>query len=378
MDRKNMSNNRLFFVDNLRILLTVLVILFHLAITYGSPIGDWPYKEGVPGNIDTFFFTTFVAVNQAFFMGFFFLISGYFTPGSFERKGAGAYLRDRLLRLGIPLVFYITFIDPVISYVLALSKGFSGSFMNFLIGFLGSYEGLGSGPLWFLESLLIFAFGYVIIRQLWRSQNIKSKVPSNSAIAFFALLLGLVTFALRIWIPLGYNFKPLNLQIPFFPQYIALYAIGILAYRGDWLKKISYKVVKLWSEIAVVLILILPVLLVVGAPDGDPTRFAGGLSWQSFALAIWEQLTCSAIIVSLTIFFRKRYNTQGRIAKVMSDSAYTVYIIHAPVIILLALSLRRLQLPLMLKWVFVSGLAVPLCFMFSYFIKGLPIVKKIL
>jgi hypothetical protein len=32
----------------------------------------------------------FVTLNQAFFMGFFFLIAGYFTPASFDRKGAWA------------------------------------------------------------------------------------------------------------------------------------------------------------------------------------------------------------------------------------------------------------------------------------------------
>jgi len=38
---------RLFYIDNLRILLIVLVVLHHLAITYGAP-GDWPYREGQP------------------------------------------------------------------------------------------------------------------------------------------------------------------------------------------------------------------------------------------------------------------------------------------------------------------------------------------
>ena len=37
-------------------------------------------------------------------MGFFFLLAGYFTPASYERKGAGAFLTDRFVRLGIPLI----------------------------------------------------------------------------------------------------------------------------------------------------------------------------------------------------------------------------------------------------------------------------------
>jgi hypothetical protein len=38
------EKERLFFIDNLRILLIVLVIPVHLAITYGAPVGDWYYK----------------------------------------------------------------------------------------------------------------------------------------------------------------------------------------------------------------------------------------------------------------------------------------------------------------------------------------------
>ena len=47
------------------------------------------------------------------------MISSYFTPGSYDRKGPGPYVLDRLKRLGIPLLFYIVVIDPLLSYVLA-------------------------------------------------------------------------------------------------------------------------------------------------------------------------------------------------------------------------------------------------------------------
>ncbi len=40
------KKTRLFFVDNLRLLLTIVVILHHLAIIYGAS-GDFPY-EGSP------------------------------------------------------------------------------------------------------------------------------------------------------------------------------------------------------------------------------------------------------------------------------------------------------------------------------------------
>ena len=58
---------RMFFVDNLRILLTTLVISHHIAITYGAP-GGWYYREIEHDMLSGIILTLFVAVNQAFFV----------------------------------------------------------------------------------------------------------------------------------------------------------------------------------------------------------------------------------------------------------------------------------------------------------------------
>jgi len=83
------EKKRLFFVDNLRILL-----------------------------IGSIVFGLFLAINQSFFMGFFFMISGYFTPGSYDGKGARRFFKDRLPRLGVHLLFYIIFILIINRYLI--------------------------------------------------------------------------------------------------------------------------------------------------------------------------------------------------------------------------------------------------------------------
>jgi len=52
-------------------------------------------------------------LNQAYFMGLLFLLSGYFTRGPYERKGPGKFLTDRLLRLGAPTLVYVLIISPL-------------------------------------------------------------------------------------------------------------------------------------------------------------------------------------------------------------------------------------------------------------------------
>src|SRR5688572_28446917 len=95
----HLAGTRLYFLEHLRVALTMLVIVHHLAITY-SVVAPWYYIEPPNDETVSFLLGLLVLFNQAFFMGLFFLISGYFTPGSYERKGARAFLWDRVVRLG--------------------------------------------------------------------------------------------------------------------------------------------------------------------------------------------------------------------------------------------------------------------------------------
>ena len=65
---------RLFFIDNLRTFLIILVFLDHLAITYGSPFGSWYYHEGQVGFPAAALCATFQGLAQAFFMGLLFFL----------------------------------------------------------------------------------------------------------------------------------------------------------------------------------------------------------------------------------------------------------------------------------------------------------------
>jgi glucan biosynthesis protein C len=102
------------------------------------------------------------------------------------------------------------------------------------------------------------------------------------------------------------------------------------------------------------------------------------LYWQSFAYSVWEQCVGVGMILALLVFFRGRFNRQGRLAKEMSACTYTVYFIHAPVLVFLALALRNIAVPPLLKWALVSPVAVVLCFGIAYLLKRIPGMRRIL
>jgi peptidoglycan/LPS O-acetylase OafA/YrhL len=375
---------RLLFIDNLRILLIALVIMLHLSVTYGGA-GSWYYKEGRPDAISFVVLSWHNGASQAFFMGFLFMISGYFTPASYDRKGPRRFLIDRLLRLGVPLLCYDFIINPLLAYPLIKARAwdFDRSYREFLAMYYTEFH-IGTGPLWFVEALLIFAVLYILWRVVTGPEHKRSRsdrrLPNNKEIALFALILGAVTFAVRIWLPMGWAFEPLNLQFPFFPQYICFFIIGIIAYRGDWFTRIPKAAGRFWLSIAVIFIVVLfPVLFVLGgAPTGNVSQFAGGAHWQCLAYSVWEQFVGAAMTVALLVLFRERLNRQGTLAKAASASTYTAYIIHAPVIVLLALALRNVRLYPLVKFSLVAAVAAPICFALGSFIRKLPPAKRIL
>jgi len=378
-----MERARLFFIDNLRILLISLVIMLHVSVTYGGE-GSWYYKEGQADIITSIVLTVHNAINQSFFMGFLFLISGYFTAASYDRKGPRRFLKDRLLRLGIPMLCYDFFIQPLLSYPLMRVgvQESSGSYFDFLVSYYSRFH-IGTGPLWFVESLLIFAVFYVLWRVLVRPMaspgQSDGKIPGCITISIFALVLGIVSFTVRIWLPIGWAFGPLNLQFPFFPQYIGLFIIGIVAYRHNWFMRIPNAIGKFWSSIAIIFIVILfPALFVLGGASGDISPFMGGVHWQCFAYSFWEQFVGVAMIISLLVLFRNRFNRQGRVAKIMSASSYTAYIVHAPVLVLLTLAIRNITLYPLLKFALAGPIAILLCFALGNFIRQLPLARQIL
>ena len=112
------SGSRLLYLDNLRILLTLLVIFHHAAIAYGGS-GSWAIKDPATDEISPIILTVFNAVNQSFFMSAFFLLAGYFTPRSLERKGSKNFIIDRLIRLGVPILVYTGLILNINEYIIS-------------------------------------------------------------------------------------------------------------------------------------------------------------------------------------------------------------------------------------------------------------------
>jgi len=377
------ATSRLLFVDNIRVFLTILVLLHHLMVIYAGS-GSWIYNEGREDAVTNAIGTWFCAVNQAYFMGLFLLISAYFVPGSYDRKGAGRFLKDRLVRLGIPLAVYCWIVRPLLLYVgLAMRGDLRAPFWRwFPRQYFRDYGIIGGGPLWFIETLLIFSLVYVLWRLLARPRPaqpaVEARFPGSASIALFALLVGVATFLVRLWRPVGWAFPPLNLQFPFFAQYIALFAVGLVAYRRNWFLGLPEKTGRRWLAMAVLLILLFPVMALAGGAVTDDTPFLGGWHWQALAYALWESFLCLAMCIGLLYLFRRCADRQGGLANWLSRNAYAAYLIHEPVITFAALAAADVALYPLLKFGLMALVTVPLSFGLSSLLRKLPYADRVL
>jgi peptidoglycan/LPS O-acetylase OafA/YrhL len=377
MSNSKTAKPRIYYIDNLRIFLIALVVLHHLAITYGAP-GGWFYNESAAEFPEIIPLSMFVAANQAFFMGMFFFVSAYFILPSLNKKGFSIFIKDRLIRLGLPMLIFFFFLFPLTIYMrnnYILDDQVSLQYLIF------KEKEFGFGPMWFVEALLLFTFLFLIWKKFvqFNTPKFLHKLPSAGGLLLFALLIGLGQFIIRIWFPVGWAMPFMEFQLPHFLQYIFLFAFGIVAYQHNWLDEI--KPGKGWRWFIFVQILIFvgfPIIFILGgAIENGVEPFMGGMNWKSFSYAIWEQLVGFSLIMALFGIFKFRFNNQGKAAKRLSAGAYAVYVLHTPILIAMSALALGLEIPQFWKFVVLAPVALLVCFSVANLVKRIPVIKDI-
>lgn len=151
-------NNRIKYIDNLRWMIVSLLILFHAAIAYNTwGEANYIFFEAVR---PITFIVTFI---NPWFMPMMFLLAGISSRFSLQKRGYKAFIRERLLRLGIPLAFGLVVLNPVLSFIADIThNGYTGGyFEHYGVYFsrftdLSGYDGgFTLGHLWFILVLLV-------------------------------------------------------------------------------------------------------------------------------------------------------------------------------------------------------------------------------
>ena len=337
---------RLYSLDNLKVCLTVLVIMHHAGQAYGEG-GGWAYTPSNPAEFMPWIWH-FFSTNAAFFMGLYFFISGFFVPRSFDKQGAKQFVQKKLLRLGIPLLFM-------------------GAIISVLAG------KLEIGHMWFVESLLVFCLIYALIRQ-WVSPVDNSCIskPTIIGLLIVALVMGIGSYFIRqvspqdhwIW-PFG--IIPLPMEPAHYLQYVMMFVLGILAYRFQWLDKMNNS--------TGFITLLIGVALALGNYLRD-----GGL-WNDFVwqwFGIYESLMCVFISFGLIWLFREFVSGTSRFWQWCAAQSYGAYVFHLILMIILQNVVDSIWMGAFGKFFFIGVVTTILAFLLTWIVRMIPGVKRVL
>jgi hypothetical protein len=332
-------------LKNLRTFAVMLVLAVHASAAYfgsspATPFGfdDPPFRWRALPIIDSdrwYGFDIFCAHQDTYLIALLFFVSGLFVWPSLVRKGARSFLRDRIIRIGIPFALVVGLLMPVAYYpvyrVTAVDPGVSAYWQHWFALPLWP-----SGPPWFLWVLLTFDLAAAALYRFarrsgeamgcvagWlgaRPTTFVTVLVAGSALAYVPLALAFTPWA---WFQAGpfafQECRPLLYAVWFFAG-VGLGANGTergpLA-SGGWLAQ-RWRGAG-WAALASFALWITFAGL---ASNGPPSQLVRILEAVSFVPC------CVAGCLFMLTLFVQFANRHVRLFDMLSDKAYGMYLVH--------------------------------------------------
>jgi fucose 4-O-acetylase-like acetyltransferase len=305
--RPPISGERLDYLDNLKTLLIAGIIAAH-AIEGYSTFGSWTYQDfqevTLSPVVEIITTVAVVALGGLFLMALFFLISGLFTEDSLARKGPSRFVSDRLLRLGIPFAVYTLLVWPLLEYSLfgpLMHRGFWNSVSD-------ADPILDNGPMWFVGVLLLYSLALVAWRKVFPPSAPVAGPLRVRTLVLTALGIGVATFLVRIVFAADTN-QPVNVHLWAWPEYIALFGLGIAAARHGWLRPVPDRLARGCGIAALVAILATAASVLSAEPLGlTEDAYFGGLRVTAFLAAMTEGVIAVSAPIWVLAFAQRHLN----------------------------------------------------------------------
>jgi len=344
---------RRYDLDWLRVFAILTVFTYHSGRFFNSD--DWHVK-----NPSTYFgMDVWETILANWMMPLLFLISGASIFYALNKSDTGKFIKDKILRLVVPLVIMGIIIFGVVQmYLETLTHGqFSGSFFEFMPQYFqpGLFESWGV-HLWYLKMLFIFCLVFLPLF-LWlkrgSGQGIFARLGSLLASPGAAYLLALPTSLCLIltdresyWGDLGWGGGSILTHATFFLS-------GFLIVSHEGLQKIIQRSRLLSLALVVSLLVILFGLYMI---YGEPPF--GSLLYAPF-FALWGLWSWSWVLAILG-FGMKHLNFYKPFLSHANEAVLPFYILHQPILLVIGYFVVHMAIPDIAKWmiIFVSSFAI--------------------
>ena len=359
------AGERLVYLDNVKTLLIAGIIAAH-AIQGYSEFGSWTYQDvqevTLSPVVETVFVVALVSLGALFLMALFFLISGLFTEDSLARKGSSRFVSDRLLRLGLPFAVYTLVVWPLLEFAVLdpyLHQGFWRSVTN-------TDPLLDNGPVWFVGVLLVYSLGLVAWRTLFPPPPARGGALRWRQLVLLAIVVGVATFLVRLVFPADSN-QPMNIKLWGWPEYLALFGLGVVAARRGWLRPVPASLARRCGIATIVAIVCVAAAVVSAEPLGlTEDAFFGGWRVTAFVAAMAEGVLAVCASIWLLAFAQRHLDRASPLRRAMARSSYTAFMLQGPVLVALALALRPAPLSGDLKALLVATLGIVASFALAW------------
>ncbi len=317
---------RLYYIDALRAFLMTYGIVLH---------ADMFMQE----NIRTFISDS----SHLFRMQTFFIVSGFFTAMIFFKSSSLRTFCRRVASILIPFFLFVLCANPFANYILAQTAGSEQSFKDLILNgpAVGLEPPLGITwhlHLWFLTTLAIFTCAYpaikwltqtpVVIKALkicvdWVKWKSLSFLLLTCTIAFSSVILrGLYFITLEKYMA-G---NPFNHILVSTVEYIPFFAVGAIIFFYKPLFELFHHFFYGQMLVAFAGFILLHYF-------ADPLKnYIGDMGFELCLRTAGA--FCSVYSANLLFnFFSRFFNGRGRVAKFLSDAAYSVYLLHLYILI---------------------------------------------
>jgi hypothetical protein len=360
------DTRRIVPLDNLKAVLVAWVIAGHAFLGYAA-VGGWPYDEvaetTLPRQVELGL-EIIIGPTALFVIGTFFFLSGLLAPQGIARHGPAGFIRQRVLRLGLPWLLFTLTVWPFVMWIAHRSAGHQISFWQALET---RRPLLDSGPLWFVQILLYVSVVHALVT--WAGQHYAVR-PRAITLVMTAVVIAATSFAVRMWYP-ARSQQVLDLHVWQWPQCIGLYALGVLIADQGWAQRVPLRTARRCGMAVLAAVAVgVAVIALFGLTDfkRDDVPFLGGWHWQALGLDAVEATLVVAGSVWL-LGWAQRWLTSRRVRLTrVARSAYAAYLLQAPVLIGLEVAARSFEWPAVVKGVLIAGFAVTMSFGLGWFI----------
>jgi fucose 4-O-acetylase-like acetyltransferase len=346
MEKELKKKKRINWLDNLRTITILLVVLYHVGGVYEAA-GLWA-SFWIVDDPNTISWVGIVGIMfDVMVMPLMFFISGYLTPASLESKSGWEFVKGKFKRLMIPWVIAVLTLIPLYKVIFLYSRGLPQEHWSTYFHFTNPNS---QNWLWFLPVLFAFDMLYLLLSKL----NVKVANISLKWAIVGTFVIGLV-YSFVIGGMLGFRSWTLTPLIDFENERLLLYfmtfLLGVICYQQNifaekpkskllynivngiaWLPVTGHIFARLWP-------------FFYPNPAEFPITPLYRLIWH---LSFYLALLCLmyVMIVSFWLYLDKT----GKAWSELSRNSYGVYIIHVIVIGIFGTLLLNLNIPAVVKY----------------------------